>query len=74
MILGLGRFLEEEIGIHSSILVWRIPWTEKAGYSPWGCKESDTTEATEHTIWLVNYNREGGSESVQIVNMCIFSI
>ena len=19
------------------------------GYSPWGCKESDTTEATEHT-------------------------
>ena len=24
---------------HSSILAWRIPWT-----SPWGCKESDTTE------------------------------
>ena len=24
---------------HSSILVWRIPWT-----SPWGRKESDTTE------------------------------
>ena len=21
-----------------------------AGYSPWGCKESDTTEATEHTL------------------------
>ena len=20
-----------------------------AGYSPWGCKDSDTTEATEHT-------------------------
>ena len=26
---------------HSSILAWRIPWTV---YSPWGCKESDTTE------------------------------
>ena len=21
-----------------------------AGYSPWGCKESDTTESTEHNI------------------------
>ena len=35
---------------HSSILSWRIPWTEEpADYSPWGCKESDTTEATYHT-------------------------
>ena len=30
---------------HSSILAWRIPWTEGPGkYSPWGCKELDTTE------------------------------
>ena len=31
---------------HSSILAWKIPWTEKPGglYSPKGCKESDTTE------------------------------
>ena len=31
---------------HSSILAWRIPGTERslAGYSPWGCKESNTTE------------------------------
>ena len=28
---------------HSSILVWRTPWS-LAGYSPWGCKESDVTE------------------------------
>ena len=27
---------------HSSILAWRIPWTE-SGRS-WGCKESDTTK------------------------------
>ena len=32
---------------HSSILAWRIPWTRGlAGYSPWGRKESDTTEVT----------------------------
>ena len=30
---------------HSRIPAWRIPWTEEpVGYSPWGCKESDTTE------------------------------
>ena len=35
---------------HSSILAWRIPWTGSssqrslAGYSPWGHKESGTTE------------------------------
>ena len=40
---------------HSSILAWRIPWTEEpgglqsVGYSPGGRQESDTTEATEHT-------------------------
>ena len=33
----------------SSILAWRIPWTEvwatvHVGYSPWGHKESDMTE------------------------------
>ena len=32
---------------HSSILAWRIPWAEETvGYSPWGRKESDTTEVT----------------------------
>ena len=27
---------------HSTILAWRIPWTEEPGglYSPWGRKES----------------------------------
>ena len=29
------------------VLAWRIPWAEEVeGYHPWGCKESDTTEAT----------------------------
>ena len=38
--------LEEGMATHSSILAWRIPRTEDPGYSPWGCKESDMTEAT----------------------------
>ena len=29
----------------SSILAWRIPWTEEpGGLGPWGLEESDTTE------------------------------
>ena len=38
--------LEKKMETHSSILVWRIQWTEDPGglYSPWGCKELDTTE------------------------------
>ena len=42
--------LEEEMTPHSSILIWEMPWTEEpGGLSPWGCKESDTTEGTEYT-------------------------
>ena len=28
---GLGRSLEEGMATHSSILAWRIPWTEEPG-------------------------------------------
>ena len=37
--------LEKEMAAHSSILAWKIHgWSILVGYSPWGCKESDTTE------------------------------
>ena len=37
--------LEEEMATHSSILAWRIPWTEEpGGPRPRGHKESDTME------------------------------
>ena len=39
--------LEEGMATHSSTLAWRIPWTEDVGeLQSYGCKESDTTEAT----------------------------
>ena len=31
LIPGLGRSLEEGMETHSSILAWRIPWTEESG-------------------------------------------
>ena len=43
--LGWEDPLEEEMATHSSILAWRIPWTGSlVGYSPWGHKESDTSD------------------------------
>ena len=36
---------------HSGILAWRIRWTEEpGGISPWGFKESDTTENAHTNI------------------------
>ena len=43
--LGQEDALEKGMATHSSILAWRVPWTEElVGYSPWGRKELDTTE------------------------------
>ena len=37
--------LEKGMATHSSILAWRIPWTEEPGrLQSLGCKELDTTE------------------------------
>ena len=52
--LGWEDPLEKGMAIHSSILAWRIRWTEE----PWkatvhrGCKESDATESLTHTHCL----------------------
>ena len=51
--------LEEGMATHSIILTWRIPMDKAlANYSPWGYRESDTTEVTYYLstrlgrIWL----------------------
>ena len=50
MILGGEDPLEKGMATHSSILAWRIPWTEEpGGLQSMGSMESDTTETTEHT-------------------------
>ena len=38
--------LEKEMATHSSILAWKIAWTQDPmmGYSPWGWKQLDTIE------------------------------
>ena len=40
--LGWEDPLEKEMATHSSILAWRIPWTEEpGGLQSMGCEESD---------------------------------
>ena len=42
---GRGDPLEKRMTIHSSILAWRIPWTEElVAYFPCGYKDSEATE------------------------------
>ena len=46
--LGPEDALEEGVATHSSILAWRIPWTEEPGGLQYvGSLELDTTEVTE---------------------------
>ena len=54
--LGQEYPLEKEMATRSSILAWRIPWTEEPGglHSPWGRKESDTTERLSLFTWLIS--------------------
>ena len=44
--LGQEDTLEKEMTTHSSILAWKIPWTEES--SGLQSKESDTTELLTH--------------------------
>ena len=48
--LGLEHPLEKEIATHSSTLAWKIPCL--VGNSPWGHKESATTEQLHFTRLL----------------------
>ena len=54
--LGWEDSLEKGMATHSSVLAWKIHghrWaTQVVGYSPWGCKELDTTESLTLTQGL----------------------
>ena len=47
--LGREHPLEKEMATHSSILAWKITWTEEpGGLQSMGSQESDTTEQRNH--------------------------
>ena len=50
---------------HSSTLAWEIPWRRSlVGYSPWGLKESDTTEQL-HFHFSLSCIGEGNGNPLQ---------
>ena len=50
--LGWKDPLEKRMATHSSILAWRIPWTEEPGrLQSMGRKKSDTTEWLSLSLW-----------------------
>ena len=50
---------------HSSTLAWKLPWTEGlVGCSPWGHKESNTTEGL-HFHFSLSCIGEGNSNPLQ---------
>ena len=54
--LGWEDSLEKEIATHSSILAWRIPWTEEpGGLQSIGSQKSDMTEVTQQARMQLNY-------------------
>ena len=53
--MGWGDSLEEGVTTLSSVLEWRVPWTEEPGrlYSLWGHKESDTIEQLMLSLFFI---------------------
>ena len=69
--LGQEDLLEDGMATHSSILDWRISWTEEpGGLQSWGHKESDATATTEHALYAnrcytMLYNNFGQNRKAQ---------
>ena len=75
--LGQEDPLEKEMATHSSILAWRIPWTEEPGRLQFmGSKESDTAKHTQtSTNFITYYQSSVGSVlwAVDILVKTVFS-
>ena len=76
--LGWEYSLEKEMATHSSILAWRIPWTEKpSGLQSMGLQESDTTlwlNHHHHLDLLHNLGRSSSSHFLFFILHRIYSI
>ena len=61
--LGWEDPLGKEMATHSSILAWRIPWTEEpGGLESMGLQESDTTKRLNHRC---------GGDGCATLSMCL---
>ena len=59
------QIMEKAMATHSSTLAWKIPWQRSlVGCSPWGRKESDTTEQL-HFHFSLSCIGEGNGNPLQ---------
>ena len=66
--LGWEDALEEGMATHSSILAWRIPWTEEpAGLQSMGSRRVDTTDGLSTAQYCL-----GSSKLLQMKNFHSF--
>ena len=70
---SLGREdLEKEMATHSSILAWKMEEPGRlqsmAGYGPWGCKKSDTTEQL-HFHFQLRLQDQGLNLCMQVLEL-----
>ena len=66
--LGQEDTLQEDMATHSSILAWKIPWTEEPdGLQSTQSKESDTTKHTHTYSLMPSLYRLSGSPRGQRV-------
>ena len=61
--LGQKDPLEKEKATHSSILVWEIPWTEKPGRLPWGCRRVRHNLVTKQQQHYKKQNSNSGQKT-----------
>ena len=65
---GLKDPLEKEMAIHSSILTWKIPWTEETGgLQSMGSSKSQTWLSNPTTANLVEQYLACSKQSVKVV-------
>ena len=63
--VSYGKFVEKVMAPHSSTLAWKIHgWRSLVRCSPWGCKESDTTERL-HFHFSLSCTGEGNGNPLQ---------
>ena len=70
---GRGDPLEKGMVIHSSILAWRIPWTEESeGLHSMGRKKSDMTELLTLSLFNLSYSPSQGIREENLI-LILFS-
>ena len=68
--LGQEDPLEEGMTTHSSILPWKIPWTEEpGGLQSMGLQESDMTEQINHHHHAIFLGFPGNSAGKNLLAM-----